>query len=385
MVKQPTHAWLYICISYWSSFYKNMNLADRLQFLDLNPWLLFGLSVLASFVFSYLLYFIFSLIIRRFFKSSKSKVNKELRTSFHVLVVVAALKIGYSVVSLPYTHWDARLDKILSITLIVALTLFIYRFIGFSRSLFYSHLEGEQEEIMYTRKARTQVEFLFKMAAIIVWLIGISAILMSFEGVRNFGTSILASAGIAGIIIGLAAQRSISNLFAGMQIAFTQPIKIDDALIVENEFGTVEEISLTYVVVKLWDSRRMVFPISYFIEKPFQNWTRASSDLLGSVFLYVDYSFPVEEGRKELKRILSLDEAKILWDGRVSVLQVTDANERTFQLRILISSIDAPTTFNLRVFIREKMIAFIQENYPQSLPKQRIEYSRAPEHAKFEN
>ncbi|MDB5274051.1 MAG: mechanosensitive ion channel protein MscS, partial [Chitinophagaceae bacterium] len=219
--------------------------------------------------------------------------------------------------------------------------------------------------------------------AVIVWIIGISAILMSFQGVRNFGTSILASAGIAGIIIGLAAQKSISNLFAGMQIAFTQPIKIDDALIVENEFGTVEEISLTYVVVKLWDSRRMVFPISYFIEKPFQNWTRASSDLLGSVFLYVDYSFPIDEARKELLRILSLEEAKNLWDGNVSVLQVTDTNDRTVEMRILASSIDAPTTFNLRAFIREKMLAFIQEHYPQCLPKQRIEYTRTAEHVNF--
>jgi len=352
-----------------------MNLIDRLTLLTMNPWLLFFSSVFASFIVSYLLYFIFSLIIRRYFNSSKTKVNRSLRVSFHVLVIVSALKIGYSVVDLPTSYWDSRLDKVLSITLILACTMFIYRFIDFSRSLFYSHLQGEQAQIMQARKARTQVEFLFKMAAIIVWIIGVCAILMSFEGVRNFGTSILASAGIAGIIIGLAAQKSISNLFAGMQIAFSQPIKIDDALIVENEFGTVEEIALTYVVVKLWDSRRMVFPISYFIEKPFQNWTRASSDLLGSVFLYVDYSFPVEEARKELQRILSLEEAKGLWDGRVSVLQVTDANERTFQLRILVSSIDAPTTFNLRVFIREKMIAFIQENYPQSLPKQRIEYT----------
>jgi small-conductance mechanosensitive channel len=347
---------------------------------NMNPWLLFAFSVVASFIFSYLLYFIFSLIIRRYFNSSKNKVNRTLRTSFHILVIISSLKIGYSVASLPHTYWDSRLDKLFSITLILACTLFIYNFIEFSRSLFYTHLEGEQEEIMQVRRARTQVEFLFKMAAIIVWIIGICAVLMSFEGVRNFGTSILASAGIAGIIIGLAAQKSISNLFAGMQIAFTQPIKIDDALIVENEFGTVEEISLTYVVVKLWDSRRMVFPISYFIEKPFQNWTRASSDLLGSVFLYVDYSFPVEEARKELKRILSLDEVKLLWDSRVSVLQVTDANDRTFELRILVSSIDAPTTFNLRAFIREKMIAFIQENYPHSLPKQRIEYTRSPEH-----
>jgi small-conductance mechanosensitive channel len=357
-----------------------MNLIDRLLIVPMNPWLLFVLSAIASFVISYLLFFIFSLIIRRYFKSSKTKVNHTLRTSFHVLVVASALKIGYSVADLPTSYWDSRFDKVLSIILILACTLFIYRFIDFSRSLFYSHLQGEQAQIMQARKARTQVEFLFKMAAVIVWIIGVCAILMSFEGVRNFGTSILASAGIAGIIIGLAAQKSISNLFAGMQIAFSQPIKIDDALIVENEFGTVEEIALTYVVVKLWDSRRMVFPISYFIEKPFQNWTRASSDLLGSVFLYVDYSFPVEEARKELKRILSLDEAKNLWDGRVAVLQVTDANDRTFELRILISSIDAPTTFNLRVFIREKMIAFIQENYPHSLPKQRIEYTRSPEH-----
>ncbi len=370
--------WLYICNVFYS-IYSVMYFTDQLSILSKNPWMLFILSILASFVFSYLLYFIFSLIIRRYFKSSKTKVNYSLRASFHILVVVSALKIGYILVDLPLSYWDSRLDKVLSIALILACTLFVYRFIDFSRNLFYSHLEGEQAQIMQARKARTQVEFLFKMAAIIVWIIGICITLMSFESVRNFGTSILASAGIAGIIIGLAAQKSISNLFAGMQIAFSQPIKIDDALIVENEFGTVEEIALTYVVVKLWDSRRMVFPISYFIEKPFQNWTRASSDLLGSVFLYVDYSFPVEEARKELKRILSLEEAKSLWDGRVAVLQVTDANDKTFELRVLVSSMDAPTTFDLRAFIREKMIAFIHEHYPNSLPKQRIEYTRSTE------
>lgn len=170
------------------SFLQIMNLSDRLHLLTLNPWLLFGFSVLTSFVVSYLLYFIFSLIIRRYFNSSKTKVNRTLRTSFHILVVVSALKIGYAAASLPDSYWDARLDKLLSITLILGCTLFIYNFIAFSRSLFYSHLEGEQEEIMQTRKARTQVEFLFKMAAIIVWIIGICAVLMSFEGVRNFGT-----------------------------------------------------------------------------------------------------------------------------------------------------------------------------------------------------
>ena len=188
----------------------------------------------------------------------------------------------------------------------------------------------------------------------------------------QFGTSLLASAGIAGVIIGFAAQRSIATLVAGFQIAVTQPIRIDDVVIVENEWGKIEDITLTYVVVQIWDLRRLVLPITYFIEKPFQNWTRASAELLGSVFLHVDYTMPLAPLREELDRILA---ASKLWDGKVKVLQVTDAREHTLELRVLASARDAPTAWDLRCEVREKLIAFLQAEHPTALPRDRIELS----------
>ena len=198
----------------------------------------------------------------------------------------------------------------------------------------------------------------------------LSLVLMSFEAVRKIGTGLLTSAGIAGIIVGFAAQKSLANLLAGFQIAFTQPIRIDDVVVVEGEFGNIEEITLTYVVVRIWDQRRLVLPINYFIEKPFQNWTRSSSEVLGTVFIYVDYTLPIEPVRAELERLAT---ESPLWDKRVCKLHVTDAKEKTLELRALVSARDSGTAFDLRCDIREKLVDFIQKNYPDSLPKTRAE------------
>ncbi|MGH8207498.1 MAG: mechanosensitive ion channel family protein, partial [Steroidobacteraceae bacterium] len=179
------------------------------------------------------------------------------------------------------------------------------------------------------------------------------------------GTSLLASAGIVGIIAGVAGQKTLGNLLAGFQIALAQPLRQDDVLIVDGEWGRVEEITLTYVVVHIWDDRRLVLPLTYFVEKPFQNWTRTSSQLLGSVYVWVDYSFPVDEGRKALKQII---EVSPKWDGRFWNLQVSDATEKTMQLRVLATSADSSQSWDLRCEIREKFIAFIQQRHPQSLP-----------------
>jgi small-conductance mechanosensitive channel len=181
---------------------------------------------------------------------------------------------------------------------------------------------------------------------------------------------LFASAGVAGIIIGLSAQKVVGALLAGIQIAVTQPFRIDDAVLVENEWGWIEEINLTYVVIRIWDKRRLVLPSTYFLEKPFQNWTRTSADIVGSVFIYTDYTVPFNELREELDRLL---ENTDLWDKKAKVLQVSDAKETTVEIRILVSAKNSPTAWDLRVYIREKMIEFIQKNYPNSLPKSRIE------------
>ena len=205
-----------------------------------------------------------------------------------------------------------------------------------------------------------------KVAVTIIGIVTLASMLMVFDSVRQFGASILASAGIAGIVIGFAAQRSIATLLAGFQIALTQPIRLDDVVIVENEWGRIEDITLTYVVVRVWDLRRLVVPITYFIEQPFQNWTRSSADILGTVFFYVDYGVPLDALRAELTRLLK---ASRYWDGKVNVLQVTDAKEHTLEIRALASAADASLAWDLRCEIREKLVAFIQHKYPESLPR----------------
>ena len=220
------------------------------------------------------------------------------------------------------------------------------------------------------RRLRTQVQMLRRIAGSVIIIITISIMLMTFPTIRQLGESLLASAGLAAIIASLAARSTLSNLVAGMQIAFTQPIRLEDVVVVEGEWGWIEEISITYVVVRIWDLRRLILPLTYFIEKPFQNWTRNTANLLGTVFIYADYGVPVEEVRTELHRIL---QASGMWDGKTWGLQVTNTTDRTMELRALMSAPDSPAAWNLRCYVREKLILFLQEQYPQSLPRMRAE------------
>jgi small-conductance mechanosensitive channel len=229
------------------------------------------------------------------------------------------------------------------------------------------------EDNLRSRKLHTQINILEKVVIFVIVLITVASILLSFDGIRQIGIGIFASAGVAGIIIGLSAQKVVGALLAGIQIAITQPFRIDDAVLVENEWGWIEEINLTYVVVRIWDKRRLVLPSTYFLEKPFQNWTRTNADIIGTVFLYTDYTIDFEELRTELTRLLNQTP---LWDKNVNVLQVTDSKETTIEIRILVSAKNSPTSWDLRVYIREKMISFIQANYPHSLPKTRITLSQ---------
>jgi small-conductance mechanosensitive channel len=220
------------------------------------------------------------------------------------------------------------------------------------------------------RRIATQMQVLRRIALVVVSILGIGVALMTFPAIRQVGTSLLASAGIAGLVIGMAMRPTLSNIIAGIQIALTQPIRLQDAVIVEGEWGWIEEITTTYVVVKIWDLRRLVLPLTYFIEHPFQNWTRTTAQLLGSVYLYVDYTIPVDELRAELKRIVESTE---LWLGGVCVLQVSDARERTVELRALADAKDSGTAWDLRCLIRERLITFMQEKYPDALPRTRVE------------
>jgi len=228
----------------------------------------------------------------------------------------------------------------------------------------------DAEDNLLARAHVTQSRIAERIAGFMIVTLTIAALLMTFPAVQQYGVSVLASAGVAGIVLGLALQPMLKNIFAGIQLAITQPIRIDDALIVEGEWGNVEEITSTYVVVKLWDWRRMILPLSYFIENPFQNWTREGSALIGTVMIYLDYTVPVSAIRKRVEEIAA---ASPLWDRRVVAVQVTDFRESVMEIRILVSAASAPKAFDLRCEMRERIVEFVQREYPDGLPKVRTD------------
>jgi small-conductance mechanosensitive channel len=287
-------------------------------------------------------------------------LGRGLRVILPVLAIIFALPI----LNLPPAYAGVA-TKGSSVLLIVAITVVLFKVVSAAEEVLLLRFDISAADNLKARKLYTQVHVLGRVVNIAVGLFAVACILMLFQEVRHVGTSLLASAGIAGVIAGVAGQKTLANLIAGFQIALAQPIRQDDVVIVDGEWGRVEEITLSYVVVHIWDDRRLVVPLSYFIEKPFQNWTRSSAQLMGSVIVWVDYSFPLEEGRKALKGII---ESSRSWDKRFWNLQVTDASEKTMQLRVLATSEDSSKSWDLRCEIREKFISFIQQQHPGSLP-----------------
>jgi len=260
--------------------------------------------------------------------------------------------------------------KITEVLFISCFAMILIRVINVLEDYLYHRFDINKANNLRERKIQTQIVFLRKLIITIIVIFAIAIILLSFDNMRKIGAGLLTGVGVGGIIIGFAAQKSLGNLLAGFQIAFTQPIRIDDVLIVEGEWGKVEEINLTYVVVNIWDKRRLVLPIQYFIEKPFQNWTRTTSAILGTVFIYTDFTVPVQKLREKLSELLKNHP---LWDGEVDVLQVTDLKERTMEIRCLMSCRNAGEAFDLRCYVRENMINYIQTHFGNSLAKTRIE------------
>lgn len=268
---------------------------------------------------------------------------------------------------------QAVIDMLARTVAIAAFAWIVLRFVQRAADLILHRLtESAGADAGRVRGLKTQVTVLRRVAEVAVVVVGASAMLMQFEVVRSVGVSLLASAGIAGLVIGLAAQRSISTLLAGIQLSITQPIRIGDTVIVENEWGWIEEVTLTYVVVKVWDLRRLVIPMTYFLERPFQNWSKVSPEILGTVELRVDFTADVDAFRRELDRILASPEGAALWDGKVKGIQVVDATDRVKMLRPLISAPDSGMAWNLRCLIRERLIDFMARN-PQWMPVTRYE------------
>lgn len=272
------------------------------------------------------------------------------------------------------------LDKTFEILLTVSFAGLLVRSVRILEDYIYHTYDLNKVDNLKERKIRTQIQFMRKIIVVTIIFLTIAIILLSFESMRKIGTGLLTGVGIGGIIVGFAAQSSLGNLLAGFQIAFTQPIRIDDVLVVEGEWGRVEEITLTYVVLKIWDERRLILPINYFIQKPFQNWTRTSADILGTVFLYLDHTAPIDAIREEFERLIVKSN---LWDRRVKVVQVTDVKEHTVEIRVLMSSRTSSDAFDLRCYIRENLVTFIQKNYPDSLPRSRNEISNLGELEKY--
>jgi len=227
------------------------------------------------------------------------------------------------------------------------------------------------DDNLSARRIRTQTQLLARTAMFAVLVAGLALMLMTFPGARQFGASLLASAGVVGLVAGIAARPVFSNLIAGLQIALAQPFRLDDVLIVKGEWGRVEEITGTYVVFAIWDQRRLIIPLQWFIENPFENWTRASASITGTVFLWVDYRMPLAPLRDELARLCA---AAPEWDRRTSLLQVTEAGENNVQLRVLVTAANSPLAWDLRCRIREGLVDFMQRNYPQFLPAVRAEF-----------
>ena len=300
--------------------------------------------------------------------SASFRFSKYFRTPLILLAVVIAVWLPMLFLEIP-EKFSAPLNKLLSILLIAVIAWIAIRTTGVIKQIILSRYDIDQKDNLEARKVYTQFRIIERVVVFIIIILAVSISLMSFGVIRKLGISILASAGLAGIILGFAAQRVIGGILAGIQLAISQPVRLDDVVIVENEWGRIEEINLTFVVIRLWDQRRLIVPTTYFIEKPFQNWTKTTSEITGTVFIRADYTLPVERVRDELARLLKESD---LWDGRTGILQVTDADDTTIELRALVSASDASRAFDLRAHIRENLIRFIQKNYPHSLPHRRI-------------
>ena len=336
-----------------------------------------GVALLIASLIALILYGILRRTGRRTASYTLEAIAKETRSAFFwflsfALTVIFWQQLEASVfpdaVDSPwYLHWGIRLARTV---LYIFGAMLLIRIVNVAADTVRHRYSIDATNNIQERKILTQLQYIQRIIGIVIFIITAAFILLQFEAVRSIGTGLLTSAGVGGIIIGFAAQKSIANLLAGFQIAFTQPIRIDDALMVEGEFGRVEEITLTYVTLKIWDQRRLIVPLNKFIDDTFQNWTRTSTQLIGTVFMYVDYTFPVDKLREEAKRFV---EAQELWDKQVFGVAVTDNNAEVMTIRIVATGADSGQTFNLRCAIREHLIAWIQTNYADHLPKTRIE------------
>jgi small-conductance mechanosensitive channel len=350
--------------------------ADFLSTLGAMSWLQALVFALCAVVLAVVITALVAFIVRRLARRKEwaSLLIKRARMPFRIFLLVLALWVGVQALTLD-PWWREFLSHTMLVASIAAGTWLVCALAIFLEDLGLARYRTDVPDNRHARRLRTQVLIIRRITVVAAVLIGLGAILLTFPGVSAAGASLLASAGLISIIAGLAAQSTLANVFAGVQLAFSDAIRVDDVVIVETEWGRIEEITLTYVVVHLWDDRRMVLPSTYFTTTPFQNWTRKNSELMGSVEFDLDWRVKPDEMRDELHRVMAKTE---LWDERVAILQVTDAVAGYVRIRILVTAVDAPTLFDLRCYVRESMVSWVQQVSPQTVPHSRIELSETP-------
>lgn len=327
--------------------------------------------VMAAVIVNDLVFDILKRLVRRrelFWRSAVDRARRKGR----VALVLIALGIGATISPLDPAPADV-MRRVLLFLFILCLGWIAMGIVHVWSVVYSRRYKIDVEDNLLARKHVTQVRILKRVVMLLIVIVTLGLALMTVSGFRQWGISLLASAGAASIVAGLALQPLLTNLMAGIQIALTQPIRIDDAVIVEGEWGNIEEITATYVVVRLWDWRRLVLPLTYFISQPFENWTRETARLIGTAFVYVDYEAPIDRLRSAFEQIVR---ASPLWDGDVQVLQVTEVTDRVAQVRMLASARSAPKAFDLRCEIREKMLAFMRDQCPEALPRDRLDLNR---------
>ena len=337
---------------------------------DLSGWILLIIAVLAGLVVNVIVTQSVRFVNRKHPSQILGFLKTYVRGAFWVFVPSLFFLLATNLQSARFIRRHPVADKTAEIVFLIAATWLIIRLLKVAELILVRQYDTTQDINLSHRKFVTQVRFVRRFIVFIIFIISGALLLVAFQGSRKVGLSVLTSAGLVSVLIGFAAQKTLSNLLAGIQIAFTQQIRLDDAVVVENEWGRVEEINLTTVVVRLWDRRRLILPITYFVEKPFQNWTRSDASITGAILFYLDYNVPVDKVREKARE---LAEADPLWNRDVFAVQITDTTPTTIILRILVSAADAPSAFDLRCHIREDLIAFLREEYPQSLPQTRLQ------------
>jgi small-conductance mechanosensitive channel len=350
-----------------------MTLSDWMPDLA-HPWTRFALIVVVALLVAGFLHRLADVLLRRFALRHPmgASIIARANAPMEMIVPLAMLLLALRAAPDEPARLIDGIEHIVGVALIASCTWFLVRCIGALDATVSRYNPIDLEDNLHARRVQTQARVLSRTGMVVTVLLGIGVALMTFPTVRQFGASLLASAGLAGLAVGLAAKPVLGNLIAGLQIALTQPIRIDDVVVIEGEWGRIEEITSTYVVVRIWDERRLVVPLQYFIENPFQNWTRTNSQVLGSAMLWVDYGLPLDPLRTEMERLCK---AAPEWDGRVCVLQVVETSDRAMQLRALVSSSNSGKSWDLRCKLREGLIAFVQRDYPQYLPRTRTDLS----------